>query len=411
MRVQMTLRTMNPSPLNELLASSHPAAIPALAMLSGEPEHTWTVLGFPAPTEELAPPVPGRKELEPRAEELIAWAATAAGSPNHWRRTDARRVLSIFSDAASTASSAIVEAVEWMRRHQRMELGSSLRLLARAPHDDVLRLLRELLSENDWRVQADAIAVVVELGLTEELAESLEHLAQTHWSEGLRSLAQSAQRGVLLERVPPHSKCWVPRVCEHSGDASRRYLECHAPTSWVVEHEGKPARRRLEPIAPRVPIDAPDICIVDPFADSDNTQWLDLFDRPHTVVPWSTGWLVSADRGEFGAVLAWVRPDGGYDILLEDNVSAVVRTRFGWVALAGLNHITSWGRLYQVDDTTQPPKVEFFVELPSAPIGYWIEADGRLRVATRFGVYDVEADGHLILVGCVDVEGEPRSPP
>jgi hypothetical protein len=61
------------------------------------------------------------------------------------------------------------------------------------------------------------------------------------------------------------------------------------------------------------------------------------------------GWLVGADRGEWGGELVFLGDDGIQRKLLDENVQDIVQLGSRYVAVTGLAHLTlNHGMLYEV---------------------------------------------------------------
>lgn len=130
--------------------------------------------------------------------------------------------------------------------------------------------------------------------------------------------------------------------------------------------------------------------------------------KPIKVVPQvgvrvANGWLLGADRGEWGGELL-LRPVAGPTVpLVEDNIRAVFRfANKRIVAVAGLGHIIAdSGRLYEVScERTGSCSARWWRQLPGSPGEVWMLRSGELLVNTSQGSVVIDEDGRMAMAAC-----------
>lgn len=100
------------------------------------------------------------------------------------------------------------------------------------------------------------------------------------------------------------------------------------------------------------------------------------------------GWLVGADRGEWGGELVFIGDNGLNQTILEQNVEDIYRLGSRLVAVTGLAHMfMNEGMLYEVvSDSGGHWSARTWRALPSAPGSSWLVPTGELQVNSHGGV-------------------------
>ena len=115
-----------------------------------------------------------------------------------------------------------------------------------------------------------------------------------------------------------------------------------------------------------------------------------------------SGWLVGADRGEFGGELVFERDGRASAIVLQQNVHGIHQMPDGRIVVAtGSSHLLSnAGALYLVACDTERCRATRWKRLPGAPSDSWQTRSGELIVNTLGGSIVVSADGALRMADC-----------
>ena len=121
------------------------------------------------------------------------------------------------------------------------------------------------------------------------------------------------------------------------------------------------------------------------------------------------GWLVGADRGEWGGELAHIGDDGGNQTFFDTNVEDIYRLGSRLVAVTGLAHMTmNEGMVYElVRDGRGKWSARTWRALPGAPASSWLVSTGELHVnLAGGGSILIAPDGAMRMAPCR--ESEPK---
>jgi hypothetical protein len=117
------------------------------------------------------------------------------------------------------------------------------------------------------------------------------------------------------------------------------------------------------------------------------------------------GWLVGADRGEWGGELVFVAEDGSRQTILDQNVEDIYQLDSRLVAVTGLAHMfVNEAMLYEVSrDAEGKWSARPWRALPSAPGSSWLVLTGELQVNSYDGVSVlVDSTGAMRMAPCRD---------
>lgn len=106
------------------------------------------------------------------------------------------------------------------------------------------------------------------------------------------------------------------------------------------------------------------------------------------------GWLIEANRGEWGGTLYWYSLDGKrHTKVSDDQVTAFFRLPDGLYAVEGLAHLSiSVGTIIRVDETVDGWKTTEVAKLPAAPYAASVRRDGTAIITLSDGVVSFGAD-------------------
>ena len=243
----------------------------------------------------------------------------------------------------------------------RMKTAEALGLLG---NRSMSSALLPLLKDRDWQVVAAAILAEVRLG-DETAIPALRQVAQTHWYADVRRAADEAVAAVQSGN---------PKALDSLYRTDNRF----ANLLW---------NNPLAEEAPRCPLPAAT--------------------RAPMSVNLHAGTLGGSDRGEFGGNLTWKRAGDPPKLLLERNVSGMLKLsdRAAWV-ITGLSHMgMGYAAVYRVQ-ATDDGKVTIFrlLNLPEASRDLSVDGGG-LRSSSRVGSYllvPADAEGRSVRISQVD---------
>ena len=99
------------------------------------------------------------------------------------------------------------------------------------------------------------------------------------------------------------------------------------------------------------------------------------------------GWMVGLDRGEWGGNLNWIDSEGNRTVLLDTNVTSLVRNGTEVFVLSGLSHLShSSGGIYLAARRGREWSIRRLVELDEAARAASLTLDGRLLAVTMKGI-------------------------
>lgn len=125
---------------------------------------------------------------------------------------------------------------------------------------------------------------------------------------------------------------------------------------------------------------------------------------PDVALKVRDGWLVGADRGEWGGELVHVAADGTSTVLFEENIAGIFRLADGVVAISGLAHLQlNRGLLLRISEEEPGHFVAIpWRRLPGAPASSWLLEDDELLVNTYGGgSVIVDKTGDFRMAQCI----------
>ena len=126
-----------------------------------------------------------------------------------------------------------------------------------------------------------------------------------------------------------------------------------------------------------------------------------ISEKPVVGIRLLNGWLLGSDHGEWGGLLLYKA--GRFEQrLIEDNIEDIYEFSSGYVAVAGLSHMTlSRGSIYLIKGEEPEFIAEVLFGLPAAPKSSWLIAPNELLINVEGGLsYVFRDDGILTKVAC-----------
>lgn len=125
--------------------------------------------------------------------------------------------------------------------------------------------------------------------------------------------------------------------------------------------------------------------------------------HPHVAIMAFDGWLLGADKGEFGGGIIYEKVDASQIFLANENVEDIFQMPFGFVATTGYWHMMDdggMGSLMLVTMQRGTPVAKKIFDLPAAAASSWLLANGDLLVNTSKGSFVLGADMSLKPIKC-----------
>lgn len=270
--------------------------------------------------------------------------------------------------------------------------------------------LSNLLDEKvEWQVVYVAINALSQLNATSEF-NKLKNLSENHWYKVIRDSAATVinrfetngeyQSTFYLNKYAAqlpdkdhregleslYGNFWVPslavcdknsfRVINESSDI-KKYRDHKAPNSFKefsylssILHDGYfPDEHRI---------------------------------LPHSALKVDNGWLLGANRGEFGGELTFMNDKNEIEVLLNANVEDIFKMSFGYIAVTGLAHMSSdSGAIFLIsksDDGKWTTKK--WLSLPGAARSSWFIKGEKLLINTTKASIAVTHSGNIQTVEC-----------
>lgn len=276
-------------------------------------------------------------------------------------------------------------------------------------------LARTLTDKDDWKL---VYAASLSLGRldADEFIEALESVRDTHWYPPVRDVANSAIQHIKTGKAMDEEG-WSQLSSFESSSGT-----CDAANYRAVD---EPAGTKLDATddsekLKRLSYQTAIYSYGEPEGTEPNEQGIiEISDAnmvehvervrqvPEIALKVPSGWLVGADRGEWGGELVHIPTRGNSAVLYDGNVEDIFPLGDQIIATAGLAHLVSnQGLLLRIDEietgrfTAIPWK-----RLPGAPASSWLIEGGELLVNTYDGgSIVVDSDGTLRMAECVSAQ-------
>ena len=125
--------------------------------------------------------------------------------------------------------------------------------------------------------------------------------------------------------------------------------------------------------------------------------------HPNTAMPAFGGWLLGADRGEFGGELVFQpdEPASSSQVVVFQNIEDIYRLPFGFIATSGLAHMSSdTGSVLFIEQSGDSVTAKTLFVLPAAPSSSWPLKSNDVLINTSAGSFVVTNDRQLKPVSC-----------
>lgn len=275
-------------------------------------------------------------------------------------------------------------------------------------------LANALSDTDDWKLVYAASLSLARLD-ADDFVEALELVRATHWYPPVRDIADSAIQHIKTGRVIDEEDWWQFSTVENSPEI------CDA-VGYVTVEESQDTKlyassdtEELEKLSYQTAIysyDAPEGTepnengIIE-VTDQNMVEHVEHVQQvPELALRVSTGWLVGADRGEWGGELAHISELGESTVLYNENIEDIFPLGDQIVATSGLAHMVSnQGVVLRIDeDESGQYSVVPWKRLPAAPVSSWLIEGGELLVNTYGGgSVLIDADGNLRMAECASV--------
>lgn len=273
-------------------------------------------------------------------------------------------------------------------------------------------LANVLTDKDDWKLVYAAVLSLARLG-ADEVIEALKRVHAAHWYPPVRDIADSAIRHIQSDTAMDEEEWWQFGTVDNSPET------CVAVSYETVEEaEGTKLyasndSRRLQELSYQTSIYSygapegtePNENGIIEVTDENMVEQVEHVQQvPEFALKAFSGWLVGADRGEWGGELVYIPDRGESAVLYEGNIEDIFPLGDQLVATSGLAHmIGNRGVLLRVDEADRGRfSVVPWKRLPAAPTSSWLIEGGELLVHTYGGgSIVIDGDGSLRMAECV----------
>ena len=271
-----------------------------------------------------------------------------------------------------------------------------------------------LADEDDWKLVYAASLSLGRLG-TDEFIDDLQSVRSTHWYPPVRGIADSAIQHIRTGRAMNEGEWWHFSTVENSPESceSVSYQSVEEPdgTKLYADDDGD----ELQKLSYQTAIYSygvpegtePNEQGIIEVTDENMVEQVEYVQQvPEIALRVPTGWLVGADRGEWGGELVYKPDKGDSTVLHNGNVEDIFPLEGQLVATSGLAHMVSnRGVLLRIDeDETGQYSVVPWKRLPGAPYSSWlIEGDELLVNTYGGGSVLIDGKGNIRMAECVTV--------
>ena len=273
-----------------------------------------------------------------------------------------------------------------------------------------VQFLSNFLDEKvDWKVVYVAINALSQLNATSEF-NKLKNLSENHWYKVIRDSAAA-----VINRFETNSEYqstfYLDKYAAQLPDKDHREgLESLYGNFWV------PSLAVCDKNSFRVINESPDIKqyrdhkVLNSFKEFSYLSSI-LHDGyfpdehrifPHSALKVDNGWLLGANRGEFGGELTFMNDKNEIEVLLNANVEDIFKMNFGYIAVTGLAHMSfDSGAIFLItksDDGKWTTKK--WLSLPGAARSSWFIKGDKLLINTTKASIAVTHSGNIQTMEC-----------
>jgi len=373
------------------------------------------------------PYVPQLNELRKQDPALGSWvdeALTGIGSadalPALLRQlpVDAEGALAQISSLRTNGYSAgrtVLKYLDDPRWAIRVAAANTLGDIGYAPAESAL--VKLLANEDDWKLVYSAVLSLGHLKARGSL-DSLGRVRDSHWYPPVRSLAAAVVEHIESGAALIEPDWWQDSAIEGSPRSCASVRE-----RSVAEPKGKKLysqrnERELEQLTYDSTIvsydaaegTAPDKNGVMEINQDNLVEHVEKIRQvPDVALKVADGWLVGADRGEWGGELVHLPASGASQVVYDENIDDIFLLGNRLVATTGLAHmISNSGFLLRVDkNDTGRYRAVLWKRLPAAPESSWLIEGGRLLVNTLDGgSVIIDANGGIRMAKCRQTQSD-----
>jgi HEAT repeat protein len=262
----------------------------------------------------------------------------------------------------------------------------------------VPRLIAALRDDQDWQLVYAAAESLGRIGLAEAVP-ALDTVARQHWYPPVRQVAGNAAAAIARgERPEPKPS---------PGPFGFKFFDVERAGTKIPSCRPNSSPRQF---LPRDDLDralaavGEYVAAVDSYTDGPDGKPVkhtkSIRQRPSSALQVDGGWLLGADRGEWGGELVF-RSAQGAQTILSDNIQHLRRLGSRVIALGGLAHLTgNRGLIYElVRDQGGRWSARPWRVLPGAPRGS-AEVNGRWVIHSVGGSVALAPDGTMSMAEC-----------
>jgi HEAT repeat protein len=387
--------------LHEMGGASGHAVAPLLSVATGPSSSTERkvqalqalgCIGLPAESA-----VPALQELRARegalrdaVDSTLIGIGTPAAVPILVERLRAKpsvvllRDIAEFRERGHDAGPAVVELLSSGDWELRVASATTLGYIQYTPATAVLLTLLE--DDTDWRRVFASAESLGRLRANRAL-RPLERVAVKHWYPPVRVAALKAMNVIRGKEAYVEAKNdFASEFFSYESVSLDNPATFNPPLVQAPEELSASALERL----------AYDAEVVG-FGE-DGEQVTPVRQHPDCGLHVSDGYLLGADRGEWGGELMHLHAGSNAKKLLDTNTLSIHRLGKRIIAVTGLAHITlNEGMLYQLIPQGSSFVAEPWRALPGAPRRSGLLADGRLFVSCQGGDIIVTSEGRIEL--------------
>lgn len=272
-------------------------------------------------------------------------------------------------------------------------------------------LANTLTDEDDWKLVYAASLALARLG-SDDFVDSLKRVRDTHWYPPVSDVADSAIRHIRLGEPLAENRWWQFGTVKNSPKSCDAVRETRVEDQQGTKLYSANDEAKLQQLTYDSVIDSygapegtkPNEHGVIEITEDNMVEHIERNKQiPDVALKVPNGWLVGADRGEWGGELVYISDDGESTTIYEGNTENIFFVGDQLVATSGLAHFSSRGVLLAIDEpkpgryTAVPWK-----RLPAAPASSWLIEGGELLINTYGGgSVIVSENGSLRLAECV----------
>jgi HEAT repeat protein len=273
-------------------------------------------------------------------------------------------------------------------------------------------LASTLTNEDDWKL---VYAASLSLGRldADEFIEHLEIVRNSHWYPPVRGIADSAIQYIQTGKAMDEGRSWQfstvensPKTCDavsyetvEEPEGTKLY-----PTDDSVKLQELSYQTAIYSYGAREGTEPNEQGIIEVTHENAVQHVEHIQQVPELALRVPTGWLVGANRGEWGGELAYISGEGVSTVLYDGNIEDIFPLGEKLVATSGSAHLSmNQGVLLRIVEADSGQlSVVPWKRLPGAPTSSWLIEGEELLVNTyRGGSIIIDGNGNLRMAVCV----------